>query len=311
MTNQAFARVLGWTGLLGLAIASSASATALNYTVIPAESNVSARFNVNGIVNVSPDLTETAQPPNGLFPVQQLLSGQSNTQPSSLSKLTADVGIPEGFNNGANGIDISVLQIHAFQVPGGVSLQSSIPLPSVPIDPLGIATPVFVSTSASVTSLQITLNPNQHITSSLTPSANPNEWLWAGLGDVTISGVIQPGVAVALQLPAGIPATPFTQQVTLPFLGNFQALANGTRVNVGIDQDAFQDQNLSLPPISQQVDILGLGLVTLTFDLNTLVLADLSTSVVYQNATPVPEPGTAALVAIGVVGLALQRRRAR
>src|SRR5678816_519442 len=105
MTNQAFARVLGWTGLLGLAIASSASATALNYTVIPAESNVSARFNVNGVVNVSPDLTEITNPPNGLFPVQQLLSGSSNTQPSLLSKLTADVGIPN-FNNGANGIDI-------------------------------------------------------------------------------------------------------------------------------------------------------------------------------------------------------------
>jgi hypothetical protein len=41
------------------------------------------------------------------------------------------------------------------------------------------------------------------------------------------------------------------------------------------------------------------------------VLADISTSVAYQNATPVPEPGTASLVAIGIVGLALRRRRAR
>jgi hypothetical protein len=231
MTNRIFARVLGWTGLLGLAIASHASATALNYTVVPADSNVAASFKVGSTVNVSPDLTDATNPPSGLFPVQRQLTGSSNTQPSLLSKLTADVGIPESFNNGANGIDISVLEIYAFQVPGTIQLTGGA-LPVVPIPPtLPVTPPQSINAFAVVSSLQIVLNAP--LSSSLTPSVNPNEWLWAGLGDVTISGNIAPGVSVGTALPAGIPATPFSQQVSLPLAGTFNVLPNGTRVNVG------------------------------------------------------------------------------
>jgi len=49
--------------------------------------------------------------------------------------------------------------------------------------------------------------------------------------------------------------------------------------------------------------------VTGFFSIEGLVLTDLSTAAVYRNATPIPEPGTAALLALGLVVLARQRRR--
>ena len=58
---------------------------------------------------------------------------------------------------------------------------------------------------------------------------------------------------------------------------------------------------------SLPLDPLGLGLVTGFFSIEGLVLTDLSTAAVYRNATPIPEPGTAALLALVV--LARRRRR--
>ena len=83
----------------------------------------------------------------------------------------------------------------------------------------------------------------------------------------------------------------------------------GTRINVGIPSDALHDQDLSLPPISESVNVGDLGLITLSFDVNTLILADISSSIVYRNATPIPEPGTAFLVAFGLGLVGFARRR--
>jgi hypothetical protein len=101
--------------------------------------------------------------------------------------------------------------------------------------------------------------------------------------------------------------TPFSQNLLLPLAGTFSGVATGSQVTIGIDQGALQNQDLSLPPIHQTLDLLDLGLVTLTWDFNDLVLADLTAGIVYRNATPIPEPGTALLLGLGLVGLALRR----
>jgi hypothetical protein len=53
-----------------------------------------------------------------------------------------------------------------------------------------------------------------------------------------------------------------------PLAGSFvDVVGNGSRVIVGIDEEALQNQDLSLPPIDQTINLLallvGLGLVGL------------------------------------------------
>ena len=81
--------------------------------------------------------------------------------------------------------------------------------------------------------------------------------------------------------------------------------------SLGIPLGSLTDQTLTIQPISvsQPLDPLQLGLVTGFFSISSLTLTDLSTAIVYRNTTPIPEPGTAALLALGLVGLARLRRR--
>jgi hypothetical protein len=125
-----------------------------------------------------------------------------------------------------------------------------------------------------------------------------------------ISGTLNPQLLLPAQQSVAPGPTPFSQAVMLPLAGTFSSAVDGTRINVGIPSDALHDQDLSLPPIDQSVDLLDLGLVTLTYHLDTLVLPDISSSIVYRNATPIPEPGTGLLLALGLAGLAVRRARA-
>jgi hypothetical protein len=286
-------------GILAAAVlASSAGAVPLNYSVVIAESDITSTMSVGATVDVNPDFLNQ-------FPQFGTLSGTSTSQPTSASHAVADVGLPGGFANGANGITFSELTFTTLPAPGTLSGFGAI---SVPFDLLG-SNIQLIAYTVKVASLTLTLDAP--LSSPLIPTGNPNEWAWAGVGSVTLSGVIRPTVDIPSDaVPAiELDPVPYSQSISMPLAGLFSGDSTSTRVTLGIPLDTLQDQALAIPPVAIPLDLGGLGLVTGVFGLNGLVLADLSTAIVYQNATPITEPSTAALVAIGLIGIALRHRR--
>ncbi len=304
MSKRFGARCLVLVGLV-CSFAASASAAPLLYKVVQEDSEIEATFRVGYDVDVSLD-------PLNAFPQSGDLVGTSTTFPSGLSRVIADVGLPDGFNDGANGITFSQLSIITNNLPGELT---SVGLISVPLSLTGEPTQA-IAFFASVSNFSIVLNA-PFTSTTFTPSVNPNEWLWTGVGNVTISGTLKPHVEIPTVQTIDFPDTPFSQVLDVPLLGTFSGDNTSTKIQVGIPINTLHNLNLGLPAIDQNLDIGGLispllaGLITTSFHLDTLVLGDISTSVVYVNDTqPIPEPGTAPLVGLGLVGLAIRRRRA-
>jgi len=280
------------------ALAGSAAASPLLYKVVSSESNASMTVAADAAIDVTPDFLNQ-------FPVATTLFGTSNTAPTGVSKITADTGLPGSFDNGANGITISEFALNYANLPGTLSGFGSVP---VPLNLTGSSFQLIAFT-AQVSSLNITLEGP--ISSSLTPTGNPDEWFWSALSSVTISGTLKPTVNVPITDPVTLGEFPFSQAgVPLLLAGTFAGIPTGSQVTVGIPSDAFTNQDLSLPPIAVTgLPLDGLGLVNGSFSISNLTLADFSTAAVFRNATPIPEPGTAALFGLGLVGLAIRRRR--
>lgn len=283
-------------------IAGGASAAPLLYPVVVSESNVFVSVGASATMDVNPDFTELL-PGGDEFPVSASLAGSSNTFPTPASRVIADVGLPGSFDDGANGITFSDLTIKTTNTPGVINGFGSVP---VPLDVTG-SSYQLVAFSARMSVFQILLDAP--FSSALTPSGNPDEWLWAGLANVRLVGILEPIVSIPGQDPVTLGAFPFDQAVTIPLAGTFSGIPSGTEITVGIPLGTLQNQDLSLPEIDEQLDLGGLGLVTGTFHLQDLVLADISTAVVYRNATPIPEPNTVLLLGLGLAGLAVLRRR--
>jgi hypothetical protein len=291
---------IGWIAALPW-LASAAGAAPLQYTVVGSESNVRIDMGANASVDFTPDFTELL-PGGDDFPFALIMSGFSNTQPTPQSRLTADVGLPDNFYE-AHGIVFSDLLIRTANVPGTIQGFGFV---SVPLDVTG-ASFQLLAFSARVSYFDIALD--EPFASTLTPTGNANEWLWAGLAHVTLTGELIPVVTVPSVDPVELDPVPFTQSLAIPLAGTFSAIPTGTEITVGVPIDALENQDLSLPTIDQQFDLAELGVVTGSFKLDTLLLTDFSTEIVYRNPTPLPEPSTAPVVALAIAGAMLNRRR--
>jgi PEP-CTERM motif len=269
----------------------SAWAVPLNYQVVVAESDINTTMSAAATVDINPDLLNQ-------FPQFGTLTGTSTTKPTSSSHAVADVGLPGSFNNGAGGITFSQLTFTTLLAPGVMDGFGAISVPG------GIQ---LIAYTAKVASLSITLDAP--FSSSLTP-IGAGEWAWAGVANVTISGIIAPTVTIPTVQEVALGPYPFSQAITMPLAGTFSGDGTGTRVTLGIPVDALHNQSLTLPAIAVPVDLGGLvpG-VGGVFSLSGLVLTDLTAAVVYSNSTPIPEPNTAALLALGLIGIALRRRK--
>jgi len=287
---------------LSCGIGTAVSAIPLSYGVVAAQSNVAINTTIQGGIDANPDLTELL-PGGNDFPMFASMQGASNTAPNTDSTAIADVGLPGNFGNGTNGITFSQLSIVLDQLPGAIEGFGIVP---VPLDLTGSQTQL-VAFIANVTTFRIDLDAP--FSSSLTPTGNPNEWLWAGLANATISGTLQPLIQIPTQADVPLGSYPFSQQVVMPLAGTFSGTNVNTTIAVGLQQGALQDQSLDLPPITEQYDVGDLGLVTLLLNLREFTLADISTAVVYQSPVPIPEPNPALLLALGLVGIAWRRRQ--
>jgi len=287
-----------WIGIgisaLSLGAAAPASSSPLIYNVVIGESNAFLSFGISAAMDVNPDLLN-------LFPVGGAMTGQDNTTPTNQSRVTADVGYPS-FNNGANPITFSELSIKFANAPGVFTGFAAVSVP-IPLEPV----PTTVLFSARMSTFQILLEPP--LSSPLVPTGT-NQWAWGGLANMRLVGILEPTVNIPGQDPVTLGAFPFEQAVSIPLAGTFSLLpVTGSEVTVSIPLDTLSNLDLSLPEINEQLDLLGLGLVTGFFHLENLTLADLATSVVYRNATFIPEPSPALLVSLGLVGLTMVRRR--
>jgi hypothetical protein len=287
------------TGVVaGLWIAVSAAAVPLTYGVVVNESSQTIDARAGTYVDVSPDLLNQ-------FPLTGFINGTSVTAPTPSSNVVVDTGLPNNWADGSNGITFSSLSYTSLLAPG---LLNGFGLVSVPLNITGSAFQL-VGFQAAVAEYNITLDAPFH--STLTPGLNPNEWLWAGTATITMSGILQPNVIIPSQPTIALDPVPFSQSgITVAVAGTFQnSPIGGSRVTFGFPQGALQDVTLGTPDIVQPVDLGGILPVTGLFTLNDLIVSDIALAAVFDNVTPIPEPSTAALVALGLVGIAIRRRR--
>jgi hypothetical protein len=250
---------MSWSKLLllvpGLLVAAaSAAADPLDYTLQRA-----------GLVRLLADsvVVVTYTPPLGLGePTTKYLIGNTDLTGSPSGSAVADVGLPDQFAGGANGLLLSAFDAHVefedFSALLTNLFDDIVPLlPAPPPIPLaGAALLVDVAT--------LDVNLLGPLDSSLVSLDDPNTYYWGGVAPLAIDGNLNLLIAIPGQEPIQFASAHFGLDSSQGALaGSFDGDATMTRIVVGLD-DASLNPDTSGLVQPYVLDLAPLGAISVT-----------------------------------------------
>jgi hypothetical protein len=269
--------------------AGSAAAEPLNYNLLRA---ALTRVLVDGHLRV------TYTPPLGLGePVSYLVIGSTDLSGSNSGLAVADVGLPDQFAGGANGLLLSAFDAQtSFDQPatlftnvfdGLVTL-----LPELPI-PLAGAVVTFDIADLQVSSL----GP---LESDFLSLGEPNQWHWAGVTPLHVSGQLNLLLTIPSREPIQFASGSFGVSSSDGALaGSFTGDATSTTLVVGLEDATVNPETDELLQ-EHVIDLSPLGVVTLKLNRLRLAVNGSYTGVNRQYGLPEPAPPPPAAVGCGI-----------
>lgn len=271
--------------------AASAAGAPLVYGVDSSRRNLEVRTNANG--SASADLV-------GFDLVSKQFIDVARVGATPNGALVVDTGLPGSFQED-------------LRIEAGSQLEFSADGFELLLSDLFVGTPVEDELPSNIALLpdiaDATLTFDGPLDAPLVPTGQ-NQYTWAGTADVTLDFTFNATVNVPTVGDFGLPS-PVPVSVPLPsapLAGEFQGDSTGTEVVMGVDELSFQeDVSGEVPTIVADLGSLPLVDGDLSVDVTQLA-PELNGNVVATNTTPIPEPGTVALLGAGLFGVGAAAR---
>ncbi len=263
----------------------SAGAVYLDYTVDDERSEFFANVEAEVTLTYVVGPTSVTLNPGGVTEIP--LSGS----------VAVDTGLPDNFDNGANGIELKALDLYATALPG----ESLVTFTDSSL--LGGVFPV--SLTASITAVSVAFAPTVSISDVLAPSGSVDEYLWGpvdGSTVVTLHGSLKanvsgvPSGSVSLTVWDSTTDGPIVGAASVPYEGRFWGDKDGTVVTLMADVPdiPLSDEGNSGGYYSWEASIL---------------ISKIEAGALATNPTTIPEPSAGLMGAMACLSLAMLRGR--